>query len=185
MSVPYFWNDITAYRKLPLAYPLRIARKACRKAIPSLPWLSAKAHNDGFWTNDHEISLRRSPLLAWPCSNVERCREVRFTKHLPGRLDILGNVLWPPGDTQTSPLRVVDVVGLCAQRRQEHSICQQVNIVESPLQDPLGRDDWSTMVGELHWDSQTFDRFDIIGELLVAQALGLEPVSERQLAALL
>lgn len=64
MSLSHFWNDTTAYRKLPLAYPLRIARNACRKAIPSLPWLSAKAHSDGFWTNDHEMSLRRSPLLA-------------------------------------------------------------------------------------------------------------------------
>ena len=58
VTTSYFWNDMTAYRKLPLEYPLLIARKACRKAMPSLPWLKAKAHKEGFCTSDQEMSLR-------------------------------------------------------------------------------------------------------------------------------
>lgn len=104
---------------------------------------------------------------------------------LPGRLDILGDVLWPPGNIQTSFLCVIDVVGLRAQWGQEHAICYRVNIVKHPLRGRLGWDNLCTTFGDLHWDSQTFDRFNIIGELLLAQALGLEPVGERQLAALL
>lgn len=130
------------------------------------------------------MSLRRSPLLAC-CGRIGRRGKVRFTKYLPGRLDILGYVLWPTRDTQTSPFCVINVVDLCAQRRQEHAICYNVNIVEPPLRDPLVRNNWSTTLGDLHWDSQTFDRFYIVGELLLAQAFRLEPVSERQLAALL
>ena len=58
MSCHYgFTNDMTAYRKLPFAYPLRMARKACKNAIPSLPWLKANAQSEGFCTSDHEMSL--------------------------------------------------------------------------------------------------------------------------------
>lgn len=56
-SLYFFSNAMTAYRKLPFAYPLLIARKACRKAMPSRPWLKAKAHSEGFCTSDHEMSL--------------------------------------------------------------------------------------------------------------------------------
>lgn len=49
---------MTAYRKVPFAYPLLMARKACRNAMPSLPWLKANAQSDGFCTSDHEMSLR-------------------------------------------------------------------------------------------------------------------------------
>jgi len=48
---------MTAYRKLPFAYPLLMARKACRKAMPSRPWLKANAQRDGFWIRDQDISL--------------------------------------------------------------------------------------------------------------------------------
>ena len=54
---PYFAKAMTAYRKLPLAYPRRMARKACRKAMPSRPWLRAKAQRAGFWTRDQVMSL--------------------------------------------------------------------------------------------------------------------------------
>lgn len=71
LSSCYFCNDTTAYRKLPFAYPLRIARNACRKATPSLPWLKANAQSDGLCINDHEISLKSHvPISWWADTNV-------------------------------------------------------------------------------------------------------------------
>lgn len=52
-----FSKHITAYLNVPLAYPLLIARNACRNARPSLPCEIANAHNEGEETRDHEISL--------------------------------------------------------------------------------------------------------------------------------
>lgn len=57
VTASHFSNAMTAYRKLPFAYPLLIARKDCKKAIPSRPWLKANPQRDGFWISDHEISL--------------------------------------------------------------------------------------------------------------------------------
>ena len=34
-----------------------MARNACKKAIPSRPWESAKDHREGFWIRDQEIWL--------------------------------------------------------------------------------------------------------------------------------
>lgn len=48
---------MTAYLKVPFAYPLLIARNACRNARPSLPCDMANAHSAGEDTRDHDISL--------------------------------------------------------------------------------------------------------------------------------
>ena len=43
----FFWNAITAYRNVPLANPLLMARKACRNAKPSRPCEKANAQSAG------------------------------------------------------------------------------------------------------------------------------------------
>lgn len=48
---------MTAYRKVPFAYPLRMARKACRNANPSRPCEMANAQSDGEDTRVQEMSL--------------------------------------------------------------------------------------------------------------------------------
>lgn len=114
----YFWNAMTAYRKLPFANPLRMARKDCRKAMPSRPWLKAKAQREGFWTRDHEISLEHGLMLAPPRSFGHD----GFGSEIPGCFDIGGNVLGPPKDHQTGLLGQVDVIRLCTQWRQQHAV---------------------------------------------------------------
>lgn len=48
---------MTPYRNPPPAYPLRMARNACRKAMPSRPCERAKAQREGLWTRDQVMSL--------------------------------------------------------------------------------------------------------------------------------
>lgn len=56
-SKSYFSNAITAYRNVPFAYPLRIARNACMNASPSRPCEMAKAQREGLAISSREMSL--------------------------------------------------------------------------------------------------------------------------------
>lgn len=114
----HFWNAITAYRNVPLAYPRLMALKACKNAMKSRPCVKARAHSDGEDTREIEMSLYY----------ISGCRSSLNTTFSPSLCYLPADVHWFCEHTQAGALRKVNVTLLCAQRRQEHAIFDGLNI---------------------------------------------------------
>ena len=90
-----------------------MARNDCKNAMPSLPWLSAKAHSDGFWISDQEMSLFTVSSETHPTNQ----------KDSPGLGHVLADVFRPAVHLQPSVFGKLDILGLRAERRQQHAVC--------------------------------------------------------------
>jgi len=90
-----------------------MARNDCRNAMPSLPWLRAKAQRDGFWISDQEMSLFAVS------SGLHLSRQ----KDSPCLGHVLADVFWPTVHLQPSVCGQLNILGLCAERRQQHAVC--------------------------------------------------------------
>ena len=159
-----FSNTMTVYRNVPFAYPLLIARNACRNEIPSLPCVNAKAHREGDWTSDQEISLHMNQKrIHFMLSNAEAS-----TYHVFDTCWLISKgSLKTPKPASLPKLTYWD----CVQRggRSIPSTCfllSKVAIYEE-------------------WRKLTFNRLDIIFKLLLRQVLSSEPVRDHQLPSLL